>query len=230
MRTNILSHLTGRTTFNTPGWEGVPIAAVPLLDEVRSYLFGQWSEWSGGDWMIAGVLALLEQDRRVTETVRSATGYDGFDGSLWRRPEDAWSGGTILPDHTGPPVVLHEPAVWPAGDNWMFRLDGSVLHVSTTHVSLALRCAGNNDALQVAWPEDLGFRGKLSCPSGTALLRHVPLLPVNIIADGLGSLPTVFPLLDAVGLLGAWNSAINPAERVASVAAAVVAASAGGLP
>ena len=230
--TNLLGYLTGRTEFVTPGWSTTTTGTVfPVLTALRKYL---GLDITTSDWRTAAVMALLEQDQRLesmlpgfdTSGCSSAKlGRLNFMGSTWPRPDDVWVGGYLGPDQTGPPVLLHEPAVWPAGDFWTlskYNDDNATLSVS--HANWVVPSHVDGDKLRVQWPADSGWRGDIVLTNewSQVTVQHVPVYPVDAVAQGLAMRTEVPLILQQTGLHSAWVIANNSSEKVSTVAAAII--------
>lgn len=234
---NLLGYLTGRTTFVTPGWSASETGvSYPVLTKLREYL-GLNVETS--DWRVASVLALLEQDQRLENMLPgftdSSCGSDkklgrlNYMGSLWSRPADVWVGGTHAPDTQGPPVLLHEPSVWPAGDVWRLTpVNASNALIEVSHERWVVPCSVEASSLRVAWPEGIGWRGTITLDGEWTgvTVTHVPVYPVDAVAEGLASLKETPLILQQTELFGAWKIAANSSEKVSTIAAAIVRMSA----
>lgn len=228
---NLLGYLTGRTEFVTPGWSATTVGnTYPVITSLRKYL---GLDVSTSDWRTAAVMALLEQDQRLESMLpgfdasycsSSKLGRLNFMGSTWQRPDDVWVGGYLGPDTTGPPMLLHEPDAWPAGDFWtLAKYNDNNATLSVSHNNWLVPAYADGDKLRVQWPEGSGWRGDIVLTSDweQVTVQHVPVYPVDAVAAGL-ELRTEVPLiLQQTGLHNAWVISNNSSEKVSTVAAAI---------
>lgn len=230
--TNLLGYLTGRTEFVTPGWSATTGGNVlPVLTSLRKYM---GLDIATSDWRTAVVMALVEQDQRLesvlpgfdtSDSSRAKLGRLNFMGSTWPRPADVWSGGYIGPDTTGPPVLLHEPDMWPVGDFWtLSKYNDNNASLSASHVNWIVPAHAEGDKLRVQWPQDSGWRGDIVLTStwGQVTVQHVPVYPVDAVAKGLASRIEVPLILQQTGLHNSWSIADNSFEKISTVAAAII--------
>lgn len=203
-----------------------------MLTACRKYL---GLDITDSDWRVAAVMALVEQDTRLENMLPGFDSSDcdsdakigklNFMGSLWQRPADAWVGGVLAPDALGPPVLLHEPDVWPCGDLWtLTKVNDTNLRISVLHGEWVVPAALGGSTLNVKWPDDIGWRGTIELYGSWSpvSVNHVPVYPVDAVADGLSSRAVVPLILQATGLYDAWNLSANSSEKVSTVATAII--------
>lgn len=152
-----------------------------------------------------------------------------YDVRRYTPPSASVIGAELLPDHNGPPEILHIPTEWPPPTRMELKrlTDTESMFIAGGQSALvsARLTAGK---LRVDWPAFSGVSGLLSLQQSWEDVNIVTFVsdpaafPHDALLEALRQADATLDILEETGLTSAWTDTRHAAEAVAIVTTALI--------